>query len=126
MYAMTIAEAREKCKSLAARLAGGKAGLPRDVLMLGVLVLASAFSFGLGLLTGLDAQGAGGIIIENAPAAAAPVGSAGVVASKNGTKYHFPECAGANRITEANKIWFVSAAAAEAAGYALAANCAGR
>lgn len=121
---MTIAEAREKCKSLAARLAAGRAGLPRDVLILGVLVLASAFSFGLGLLAGLDAGKGNSAILELAPAATSP--GAGVVASKNGTKYYYPECAGAGRITETNKIWFISATAAEAAGYALAGNCAGR
>lgn len=47
----------------------------------------------------------------------------GIVASKNGTKYHFPHCAGAKQIKEENKIVFATPAAAEAAGYTLAANC---
>ena len=47
------------------------------------------------------------------------------VASKNGTKYHLPWCAGAKSIKEENKIWFNSKEAAEAAGYAPAANCKG-
>jgi hypothetical protein len=47
----------------------------------------------------------------------------GVVASKNGTKYHFPWCPGASQIKDENKIWFASEAAATAAGYAKAKNC---
>ena len=48
-----------------------------------------------------------------------------VVASKNGTKYYLPDCAGADRIAPANKVWFASAAAAAAAGYTPAVNCKG-
>jgi hypothetical protein len=48
-----------------------------------------------------------------------------VVGSKNGTKYHFPWCSGAQRIAEANKVWFDSIEAAKAAGYTPAANCKG-
>ena len=46
-----------------------------------------------------------------------------VITSKNGSKYHYSHCAGAKQIKEENKISFASASAAEAAGYALAANC---
>ena len=49
--------------------------------------------------------------------------SSGVVASKNGSKYHYLYCAGAKQIKEENKIFFATPAAAEAAGYTLAANC---
>lgn len=45
---MTISEARDKCKSLAAKV-------PRDALILAILVLASFLSFGLGYMAGLDA-----------------------------------------------------------------------
>ncbi len=48
-----------------------------------------------------------------------------VVASKSGSKYHFPWCSGAKSIADANKIWFNSAVAARAAGYTAAANCKG-
>ncbi len=47
------------------------------------------------------------------------------VASKSGTKYHLPWCAGAKQIKEENKIWFVSKEEAEKAGYTPAANCKG-
>lgn len=48
-----------------------------------------------------------------------------VVASKNGTKYHYPWCAGAKQISEKNKITFNSTEEARTAGYTPAANCKG-
>lgn len=48
-----------------------------------------------------------------------------VVASKNGTKYHYPWCAGAKQISEKNKIIFSSIEEARAKGYAPASNCKG-
>jgi hypothetical protein len=98
---------------------------PRDVLILAVLVLASVLSFGLGYLAGLDVGNTGGVILETAPTAATAATGQQVVASKSGTKYYLPECAGANRISDANKVWFASAAAAASAGYTPAANCTG-
>ena len=47
------------------------------------------------------------------------------VASKNGSKYHFPWCPGAQQMKEENKIWFDSKEIAQAQGYAPAANCPG-
>ena len=47
------------------------------------------------------------------------------VGSKNGLKYHLPWCSGAKNIKEANKVWFIDAPAAKAAGYTPAANCPG-
>lgn len=49
----------------------------------------------------------------------------GVVASRSGTKYHLPTCAGAKQIKPENRIEFPNAAAAQAAGYTPAANCPG-
>lgn len=46
-----------------------------------------------------------------------------VVASKNGTKYHYLYCSSAKQIKEENKIIFASAEQAKTAGYTLAANC---
>lgn len=112
---MTIAEVREKCKSF------------RDAIIIGILLLASSLSFGLGYLAGLDA-GRGRVSPETPPALSVATTSASgqVVASRNGTKYYLPQCAGAARITDANKVWFASVSAAEAAGYTLAANCTSR
>jgi len=47
------------------------------------------------------------------------------VASKTGTVYHLPWCSGAKRIKDANKVWFDTKQAAEAAGYRPATNCKG-
>lgn len=49
-----------------------------------------------------------------------------VITSKNGSKYHYSHCSGAKQIKEENKIVFATPAAAEAAGYTLAANCSPR
>lgn len=46
-----------------------------------------------------------------------------VVASVNGTKYHYPWCPGASQIKEQNKIVFESVIEAQAAGFVLAGNC---
>ncbi len=108
---MTIAEVREKCKSF------------RDVIIIGVLVLASSFSFGLGYLAGLEAGQGSSASLESSPSIATTSAASQVVASKGGTKYYPPQCAGAERIADANKVWFVSASAAQKAGYTLAANC---
>lgn len=48
-----------------------------------------------------------------------------VVGSKNGSKYHLPECSGAKRIKEENKVWFATVEDAKKAGYTAAANCPG-
>ncbi len=47
------------------------------------------------------------------------------VASKNSDKYHLPDCSGAKRIAEHNKIWFNSKEEAEGLGYQPAGNCPG-
>lgn len=113
---MTIAEAREKSKSLVAKI-------PRDMLIISILILASSASFGLGYLAGLDAgQGSGVAGVEEFPGTTAST-TGQIVASKGGTKYYFLSCAGASRISDANKVWFASPDAAEEAGYSLATNC---
>lgn len=55
----------------------------------------------------------------------APAGQGSYVASKNGTKYYLATCSGASRIKQENKVYFVSTAQAQAAGYGPAANCPG-
>jgi hypothetical protein len=117
---MTIAELREKCKSRFTRMVpGGK--IPRDILIFSVMFLMALLSFGLGYLAGLDA-GQGSIPPPERPAAAAEEEER-VVASKSGIRYYFSWCSGAERISENNKVWFSSPAAAEISGYTLAAHC---
>ena len=65
-------------------------------------------------------------IINGGPLQALGERTAGeFVASKNSTKYHLPDCRGAARIAEHNKIWFNSREEAESVGYAPAAYCQG-
>ena len=52
-----------------------------------------------------------------------PNGPHNFVASKNGTKYYPVGCAWANRIKDANKVWFASTKEAEAAGYQRTQRC---
>lgn len=47
------------------------------------------------------------------------------VGSKNSDRYHLPWCSGAQRIADANKVWFASKEEAEAQGYKPAGNCKG-
>lgn len=49
----------------------------------------------------------------------------GLVASKGGTKYYYPWCGSASRISDKNKIYFASVTEARAKGYTPAANCQG-
>ena len=120
---MTIAEVREKCKNILARM-------PRDVLVFSLILTAAGLGFGSGFLAGKETgQGSAGAVSPAAVAEAAPNSPAAepgqVVASKNGTKYYLPTCSGASRISEKNKVWFPTAAAARAQGYTPAANCKG-
>lgn len=104
------------------------------MLIVAIVILASSASFGLGFIAGRDAGQGSAILIEEArepitvaapTAGAAELVASKVIASKNGTKYYLPDCAGASRISDANKVWFASASAAREAGYEPAANCKG-
>ena len=53
------------------------------------------------------------------------IGAMLYVGSRNSNKYHLPDCPGALRIKEENKIWFSSKKEAEDLGYTSASNCAG-
>lgn len=105
------------------------------------IVLISAISFGLGRLAFYDnarpnvtisspltQDKNGGQVLGTSDSASndAPSNTNGeVVASKNGTKYHYPWCSGAQRITPTNLITFSSIDEAKKAGYTPASNCKG-
>ncbi len=116
-----------------------------DDLFLGLIIILVAFgSFGLGRLSKIEGAKTP-IQIENAPKVTADTFSSGtkaeivstqqasvsmsqtgeLVGSKNGTKYHYAWCSGAQRISEVNKIYFASKADAESRGYTPATNCKG-
>ena len=120
-----------------------------DDLFLGLILILVAFgSFGLGRLSKIEGAKTP-IRIENAPEVTAETFSAsasenqspdnsaqmasatgamngGLLGSKNGTKYYYAWCAGAQRITAANRIYFASKDDAEVQGYTPASNCKGR
>ena len=142
---MTIAEARTSCKAGIARARAAILGLPRDILLVAILLLATSAAFGLGMLAGRAGPSTGSgqgssVSLSTIPMTATalpgvadtvatlpasiPAGGQ-VVASKNGTKYYAPWCSGAARISSANKVYFASASAAQAAGYTPAVSCKG-
>ena len=100
-----------------------------------VIILIAIISFSLGRISGLQekrepvrviSENMGevkGMTTEIQPLQNTTEGQ--VVASKNGTKYHYPWCAGAKQIAEKNLITFDSIEKARAAGYTPAANCKG-
>lgn len=138
---MSIKEVVEKIKDKV-KSADSKARY--DALYTPALVIIVAFaSFGLGRLSKLEEnrmpvtieypEEALGTVtvsqVENIPEApdqkASVVSSGSVMASKNGTKYYLPWCAGVSRINKANLVTFVSKEEAEKAGYSPAGNCKG-
>ncbi len=110
-----------------------------EYLLAALIVLVSLTSFWLGRLSVEEGQTLGTPLseIQASAAASVPIQGAtsspaalsmpegGYVASKNGTKYHLPWCAGAKQISEKNKVYFATKAEAEAKGYTPASNCKG-
>ncbi len=108
-----------------------------------VIILTATLSFGLGRLSApiptnpvevkFDEKLGQGSLTPTVPTRSAasviqaiqPSAQQGgeVVASKNGSKYHYLHCPGAKQIKEENRLSFPSASAAEASGYTLAGNC---
>jgi hypothetical protein len=100
-----------------------------------VVLLVGIAAFGLGRLSVTDSSPQSAAVAQTLASStqisatddeAAVVPATGpYVASKSGSKYYLTTCASAGRISDANKVYFQSAAAAQAAGYAPAANCPG-
>ncbi|MDD4988938.1 MAG: hypothetical protein PHV42_00735 [Candidatus Pacebacteria bacterium] len=96
-----------------------------------LIVLVGSASFGLGRLSVSEGNKTP-IRIENFASTTPVVADAGqgstlsasmVLASKTGTSYYYPSCAGAKRITDKNKITFPSAKEAEAFGLHIGPGC---
>jgi hypothetical protein len=103
----------------------------RDGLAALLVIAVALVSFSLGRLSKIEGKAPGVTITEAQPerglpaaVSAAPI-AGGVVASKSGSKYHLPWCAGAQSIREENKIWFKTVEEAKRAGYTPASNCKG-
>ena len=100
--------------------------IPHDYFVVILLVLVSIASFGLGRLSVLDTVKTPMTLLQAPLSEIRPMYIGGeIVASRKGSKYHFPWCSGALTMKESNKIWFKSVEAARAAGYAPAGNCKG-
>jgi hypothetical protein len=99
-----------------------------DLLFLPLLIVLVAFAaFALGRLS-VERKHEGLKIIEPAgkqEPAVLGLTTGAYVASKSGSKYYLTTCAGAGRIKEENKVFFASAAEAQALGYSPAQNCPG-
>lgn len=95
--------------------------------ILAVVVFVGLASFGLGRLSAIEeARPAISVTEAQASAAALSITPGGlVVASRQGSAYHYPWCSGASTIKEGNKVWFESEEAARRAGYEPARNCKG-
>ncbi len=111
-------------------------GVSGDLLVALLFIVVTFLAFGLGRLSALEEQkpkvsfeSTKNIATEPQKEVFVPESGGGqggaIVASKKGTKYHFPWCAGAQTMSEENKIWFTDEAAARAAGYTPAGNCKG-
>ena len=106
-----------------------------DLILISGVIFISLISFAAGRLTATDVSAPEPIIIEKANQetdtvtegnAKTPNQEKGtLVASINGTKYYLPDCSGAKRINEENKIWFSSQEEAKDMGYEPASNCPG-
>lgn len=104
-----------------------------ELFMVLLLILVGFLSFGLGRLSHAPQERVPVRILPHESAAIdsftrgaeSGISQGAYVASKNSDKYHLPWCSGAQRIKEANKIWFASKEEAEAAGYLPAGNCPG-
>ena len=139
---MNIPELRLKVKEIAERLN------TRELYTILLIIAVGTGSFGLGRLSKLEEaripirieqtiapQTASALSSVNgqqllgksSPASGAkPLAEGGkVVASRGGSRYHFPWCSGAQRISETNKVWFDSVEEARKAGYTPANNCKG-
>lgn len=107
-----------------------------EVLTVIIIILVGFSGFGLGRLSMLEERRIPIYIQDNIVTSAVVsqsienIGSGSysdgsVVASINGSKYHYPWCSGASRMKEENKIWFSGIEEAQKAGYTPAANCKG-
>ncbi|TSC63170.1 MAG: hypothetical protein Athens041674_313 [Parcubacteria group bacterium Athens0416_74] len=124
---MRISEGRQniqefvaKCKAIL-DLGVGEWGL---FLALTLVILAS---FGLGRLSALvDAKPLVELHTASLEAGQEGMATGGqYVASRTGSTYYFPWCAGAQKIAPASERWFATEEAAKAAGYRPAKNCKG-
>jgi hypothetical protein len=123
----------ESIREIAQKIKSFLAFPPIDMLIVTIIILVGIAGFGLGRLSAQSTQKTPVTIVDTASQMASvgdvevlSKGNGGdVVVSKNGAKYHFPWCSGAQRIAEKNLITFTSIEEAKKAGFSPAANCKG-
>ncbi|XKT74295.1 MAG: hypothetical protein ACJKTH_02990 [Patescibacteria group bacterium UBA2163] len=103
-----------------------------DVFIILVIALTALAAFGLGRLSVLYNSSSGFEVLPLTNSSTytdtlsrGDESEQNFVASRHGSKYHFPWCSGAQVMNEENKIWFGTRKEAEQAGYTPAANCEG-
>ncbi len=109
-----------------ARIKGFNANWVQDALLVLIVLFVGISAFGLGRLSALEVDKPAIRIIQQRTIDTTPIQLGGkIVASRKGSKYHFPWCSGAKTMNEGNKIWFDSKEEAQLAGYTPAKNCKG-
>ena len=95
--------------------------------ILALILLAAVGSFGLGRLSALeDGRPAVSVAMASAAAPTVSIAPGGLLgASKTGTVYYYPWCAGVAKISPQNARWFTSEKEAQKAGLRPAKNCKG-
>lgn len=141
---MSIKDFSEKIKDFAQIKTNSLGSLSDDLFLGLIIVLVAIGAFGLGRISKIEGSKAS-IRIENEPSqnadtfgqkSAMPIntvipkqiyGQANgtIIASKSGTKYYYSWCSGAQKISEANRIYFSSPEQAKSAGYAPSSTCKG-
>ncbi|HZZ99383.1 MAG TPA: hypothetical protein VFK07_01600 [Candidatus Paceibacterota bacterium] len=102
-----------------------------ELLLVICLILTAGIGFNIGLIKAkgnpISAGAQTAEISQTAATPAIPTATPDprVVVSKSSKSkvYHYSWCSGAKSIADKNKVWYPTAAAAQAAGYTLAANC---
>ncbi len=108
------------------QIKGNTPKMGQDVFIVLILILVGLGAFGLGRLSMMEEKRPAIRMFEQAMNEVDPISMGGlVVASRKGSKYHFPWCSGATRMSEVNKVWFKSIDGARKAGYEPAGNCKG-
>jgi len=98
----------------------------RDVILIAVVLFVGISAFGLGRLSATEDSRPAVRMVAQPTLDETPMLLGGkLVASRKGSKYHYPWCSGARTMSETNKVWFGSEEAAKKAGYTPAGNCKG-
>lgn len=108
-----------------------------ELFLVAVILLVGLISFGIGRLS-VNPSSSSELVVESTPIAVSEIinlkseiVSGGevepviIVGNKSSKIYHRDDCIGAQRMSETNKIYFASIAAAKAAGFRPAGNCPG-